>query len=66
MDKNYRLTDAEANLIKDILRIIGDTPGLEVEISGAIGMPYEKFADSCDTIFTKLGNGRVIAKTSVR
>lgn len=46
----YNLTDEEANFIKDILQVTS---------ARALGMKHEEFNEIADTIFIKLGNGRL-------
>lgn len=54
-----QLTPNEANLVKDVLRIIGRNPKTESEYAREIGMTDLEFVEMSDSIFNKLGNGRV-------
>jgi hypothetical protein len=60
-EKAYNLTDDEANVIKDILKVIGDPVNRRVgmQIAEEIKMPIRRFDMLLDSAFTKLGNGRV-------
>ena len=55
----YNLTDSEANLVKDILKVLGKDDDLNAQVAEATGFELNEFNDLADSIFTKLGNGRV-------
>ncbi len=56
---NGTLTTTEENLIKDILRAIGQDDNLNKDFARALGMAEPKFNEISDLVFTKLGNGRL-------
>jgi hypothetical protein len=60
-ERAYNLTDDEANVIKDILKVIGHPANRRVgmQIAEEIKMPIRRFDKLLDSAFTKLGNGRV-------
>lgn len=53
------LNSTEQNLIKDILKAIGNDDELTREFASAIGMREDMFNSLCDCIFEKLQNGRL-------
>lgn len=63
MTKNYPLTDAQANFIKDILKAIGRDDTLNDEFAGALGMGETAFDTLADSTFQALGNGRITVLT---
>ncbi len=58
MNKN-QLNEEEQNLVKDILKHIGGDDDFNKEMAKAVGMSTRKFNKLADSIFIKLGNGRV-------
>lgn len=58
MDKT--LTEQEQNLIKDLLKHIGNDEDFNEEMASAVGMTVREFDDITESIFKKLGNGRLI------
>ena len=56
------LTEQEQNLIKDLLRHIGRDDEFNETMAEAVGMNVEQFDNLADSIFTKLGNGRLIVQ----
>ena len=60
--KPKNLNAEEQNLIKDILRIIGNDDGLSSEFALCVEMGEHSFNKMCDSIFDKLNNGRLIIK----
>ena len=61
---NGELTVEEQNLIKDILKEIGNDTHLTERIIHAVRMKEEKFEHFADSIFNKLQNGRVTVETN--
>jgi hypothetical protein len=59
MENKYNLTDEEANLIKDLLKHIGGDDDFNQEMANAVGMEVNEFNSLADSIFVKLGNGRL-------
>lgn len=55
----YNLTDEQANLLKDILKVIGKDDELTAQFAGALGIGIEGFNPIADGAFIALGNGRV-------
>jgi hypothetical protein len=53
------LTEQEQNLIKDILKAIGNDDFLNAQFARGVGMSQVEFNGIADKIFEKLGNGRV-------
>ena len=53
------LTESEQNLIKDILKAIGNDDDLNHQFANTVGMSVMEFNDVADKIFEKLGNGRI-------
>lgn len=56
---SYSLTNEEANVIKDILKVIGHDDVMEKQFAVGIGMTLNDFTRLCDSAFEKLGNGRL-------
>jgi len=56
------LTEQEQNLIKDLLKHIGRDDEFNETMAEAVGMNVEQFDNLADSIFTKLGNGRLIVQ----
>jgi len=54
-----QLTEHEENLIKDILKVIGNDEVLNKQFAKGVGMTERRFDAVTDRIFKKLGNGRV-------
>lgn len=63
MTKSYNLTDTQANLVKDILKVLGNDDELNEQVANAVGLTLEDFNDQADLIFVKLGNGRVTVES---
>jgi hypothetical protein len=59
----YNLTDAEANLVKDILKVIGNDDELNMSMAQAVGMDEDTFNMASDEIFDKLQNGRLTVQS---
>lgn len=55
----YELTDMEADMVKDILKIIGNDRTLNNQMARATGHSVNNFNMVADNVFRKLGNGRV-------
>jgi hypothetical protein len=53
------LTEQEQNLIKDLLKHIGRDDDFNKEMASAVGMSVKRFDKLAESIFKKLGNGRV-------
>jgi hypothetical protein len=60
MAQKEKLTESDENLIKDILKVIGQDSTLNRQFASAVGLKTKGFNDATDAIYTKLGNGRVI------
>ena len=58
----YDLTNNEANLLKDILKIVGRDDGLTLDLAEGLGMSADAFNDISDVIYSKLGNGRILTE----
>jgi hypothetical protein len=58
--RSYSLTFQEANLIKDILKIIGADDEMNAQFAEGLKMPEDVFNEIADKTFEKLGNGQVI------
>lgn len=56
---NKKLTRCEQNLIKDVLRAIGQDDELEKQFARSAGMRPQSFSRCANLIYLKLGNGRV-------
>lgn len=56
---NPTLTTQEENLIKDILKTIGNNPAANRRYAQTCGLSEVEFDSVADSIFRKLGNGRV-------
>ena len=56
---NTTLTPAQANLIKDILKVIGNDDELNMKMAQAVGMDDDSFNDLADEIFDACQNGRL-------
>lgn len=61
------LTDSEKNLLKDILKVLGNDDTLNQDIATAVGMNssemvFDKYNLMLDEIFAKLQNGRLIVE----
>lgn len=54
-----KLTEQQENLIKDILKLIGQDEELNANVAEALGLPLDEFNNLTDAAFTALGNGRV-------
>ncbi len=57
-----KLTNKEANFIKDILRAIGKDDVLNHDMAQCLSMSDDEFNDLADGIFEKLGNGRIVTE----
>ena len=55
----YNLTDEEANVIKDVLKTIGEDAKMTRACAKAAGLTEKDFNDITDKAFIALGNGRV-------
>lgn len=53
------LTESQQNLVKDILKAIGKDDKLNEQFARAVGMDEDEFDEATETIFRKLGNGRL-------
>ena len=53
------LTEQEQNFIKDILKAIGGDDILTTQFATCLSQSDEEFNKLADSIFNKLGNGRV-------
>ncbi len=63
MAQKQKLTKQEENLVKDILKVIGRDTFLNTSFASAVGLSEEQFDGLADSIFLKLGNGRVTVLT---
>jgi hypothetical protein len=63
MPKKYNLTNDEANLVKDILKALGKNDELNNSVASMVGMEENQFNLLADSIFSKLGNGRVTVES---
>jgi len=54
-----QLTKQEQNLVKDILKAIGSNDLRNKFFAGVCDIPEKEFDDLADSVFKKLGNGRV-------
>jgi hypothetical protein len=61
---NGELTVEEQNLIKDVLKVIGNDEELNTRFPKSLeqSMSQEQWDTLCDSIFAKLQNGRVTIK----
>ncbi len=66
MRKTYLLYNNEANLLKDILQLIGGDEHLSSLAAKAAKMSQSNFEDLADGIFIKLGNGRLIVEDVIQ
>lgn len=57
-----KLTEQEQNLIKDILKVIGNDDALNKQFARSVGMSEPEFNEISDSVFNKLGNGRLIVE----
>jgi hypothetical protein len=55
----YNLTDEQANVVKDVLKLIGQDDELNARFAAAVWMSTDKFNDVTDGAFIALGNGRL-------
>lgn len=55
----YNLTDQQADLIKDVLKVVGEKIELERYMAARSGHTLENFRMVADNAFLALGNGRV-------
>ena len=53
------LTVQEQNLIKDILKVIGNDDEMNASFAQSVGMTERGFNEISDLIFNKLQNGRL-------
>ena len=56
---NKNLTDAEQNVVKDILKLIGKDDEMNESFAAQLGMDLDDFNEIADLIFEKLQNGRL-------
>lgn len=54
------LTKEEENVVKDILKVIGNDETLNKQFATACGLAEVEFDSIADSVFRKLGNGRLI------
>ena len=53
------LNEDEENFVKDILKTIGNDSRLTTKFSAAMGIKVADFDVMADSVFYKMGNGRV-------
>lgn len=59
------LTEQEQNLVKDVLKFMGQDDDLNAQFAKACGFDNaEDFDLVADSVFKKLGNGRLIVENS--
>lgn len=53
------LTEPQQNLIKDVLKFIGNNDEINGRCAQAVKLRQDEFDTQMDEIFVKLGNGRI-------